>query len=437
MHTARIFKASALFGLFCAGVGAARLAAAEPGFTSLFDGRTLNGWQAVGQRGEGYVVKDGVLVCPASGGGNLFTEREFENFVFRFEFKLSENGNNGVGIRAPLEGDPAYVGMEIQILDDYGPSYQGRLRPAQYHGSIYDVVAAKRGALKPAGEWNEEEILADGRHIQVTLNGQVIVDADLNDVHDPATLMKHPGLLRAKGHIGFLGHGTHVEFRNLRIKELPATRVDNSPPPGFVALFNGRDLAGWKGLLASPYDNPAKRATLSPEALRALQAKADERMRAHWRAEDGVLVFDGQGDSLCTARHYGDFELWVDWKIHEKGDSGIYLRGCPQVQIWDPADRGPNPQGLGSGGLYNNQKHPSAPLKLADNPIGQWNHFRILMIGERVHVYLNDELVVNNTVLENYWERDKPVYPTGPIELQNHGNTLYFKNIYVREIPRQ
>lgn len=409
----------------------------EAGFVKLFDGSTLIGWKAVGQKGPGYVARDGVLVCPADGGGNLFTEREYENFVFRFEFKLTANANNGVGIRAPLEGDAAYMGMEIQVLDDNGPAYKDKLRPNQYHGSIYDVAGAKTGALKPTGEWNSEEIMADGRMIRVTVNGQVIVEKDLNTVTDPMVLRKHPGLLRERGHIGFLGHGTHVEFRNIRVKELPGHfGKDNTPPPGFQALFNGKDVTNWKGLLAGPNDNPAKRAKLSPAELGPLQQKADESMRAHWKVVDGVLVFDGKGSSLSTARDYGDFELFVDWKIHEKGDSGIYLRGTPQVQIWDPNDEKGNKNKQGSGGLFNNQKNPSGPLKKADRPIGEWNRFRILMVGEKVHVYLNNELVVNDTTLENYWERDKPIYPTGSIELQNHGNTLYFKNIYVREISR-
>jgi hypothetical protein len=243
-------------------------------------------------------------------------------------------------------------------------------------------------------------------------------------------------MLRPRGHIGFLGHGTELAFRNMRVKELPRSDADNAPPPGFSALFNGKDLSGWKGLPTGPNDNPSKRSKLTPEVFANEQAKANERMLQHWKAENGVLVFDGKGDSLCTLKEYGDFELLVDWKIHEKGDSGIYLRGSPQVQIWDPNNRGPNPKGQGSGGLYNNQKNPSGPLSLADKPIGEWNRFRVLMVGEKVHIFLNDVLVVNDTTLENYWERDKPIYPTGQIELQNHGNNLYFKNVYIREIPR-
>jgi len=203
--------------------------------------------------------------------------------------------------------------------------------------------------------------------------------------------------------------------------------ADNTPPEGFTALFNGKDLTGWKGLLKPPLDNPARRAKATPEELAAAQKEADENMRAHWKVEDGVLVFDGKGRSLSTAKDYGDFELWVDWKILPGGDSGIYLRGTPQVQIWDRPE--------GSGGLYNNKTHPSKPLKPADKPVGQWNTFYIKMVGERVTVKLNGETVVDNVVLENYWERDKPIYPTGPIELQNHGNTLWFKNIYIRELP--
>jgi Domain of Unknown Function (DUF1080) len=194
---------------------------AEPGFISLFDGKTTTGWKLVRGHGPGYVVKDGVLVCPADGGGNLFTEREYANFIFRFEFKTEPGGNNGVGIRTPLEGDAAYQGMEIQILDDGHERYKGKIKSEQHHGSIYDVIPARTGFLKPAGEWNTEEIEARGSRIRVTLNGVLITDADLATVREPDVLRKHPGLNRKAGHIGFLGHGSHVEFRNIRIKPLP------------------------------------------------------------------------------------------------------------------------------------------------------------------------------------------------------------------------
>ena len=195
-------------------------AGVEPGFTPLFDGNTLDGWTLVGGHGPGYIVQNGVIVCPANGGGNLFTRKEYSNFVFRFEFRLTPGANSGIGIRAPLQGDAAYQGMEIQILDDGNSRYKGKLKPAQYHGSIYDVIPARPGFLKPAGEWNQEEITADSRRIHVVLNGVILVDADLDIVREPEVLKRHPGLARASGHIGFLGHGTRVEFRNVRVREL-------------------------------------------------------------------------------------------------------------------------------------------------------------------------------------------------------------------------
>jgi hypothetical protein len=210
--------------------------------------------------------------------------------------------------------------------------------------------------------------------------------------------------------------------------------ADNTPPEGFTALFNGKDLTNWKGLLKEPLDSPARRAKASREELARAQVEADANMKEHWKVEDGVLVFDGRrgGRSLATAKDYGDFEMYVDWKILPKGDSGIYLRGTPQVQIWDPD--GEKQNAVGSGGLFNNQKHASKPTKRADKPIGEWNTFWIKMVGEKVWIKLNNELVVDGVVLENYWEKGKPIYPTGQIELQNHGNPLYFKNIYIKEL---
>jgi len=206
----------------------------DPGFTSIFNGRDLAGW-IYGRRGSGenktgmgYQVERGVIFSTKDDGGNLYTEKEYANFVLRFEFRLTENANNGIGIRAPLEGDAAYVGMEIQVLDDSGSAYTNLL-PGQYHGSIYRVVAAKRGFQTPVGEWNSEEITATGRQITVKLNGTTIVDANLDDVKDEATLTEHRDLTRPEGsrgiantsgHIGFLGHGAHVEFRNIRVKVL-------------------------------------------------------------------------------------------------------------------------------------------------------------------------------------------------------------------------
>jgi len=206
----------------------------------------------------------------------------------------------------------------------------------------------------------------------------------------------------------------------------------NVAPEGFVALFNGKDLTGWKGLVG----NPKSRAAMKPDDLAAAQKVADEKMRAHWSVKEGVLLFDGKGDSICTAKNYGNFQLMCDWKIEKGGDSGLYLRGTPQVQIWDTEWEPYFKHGAdkGSGSLWNNAKNPRFPDVKADNPVGQWNTFDITMIGEKVTIKLNGKTVVNNVTLENYWERDKPIYAKEQIELQNHGNTLYFRNIFIKEL---
>jgi HEAT repeat protein len=262
------------------------------------------------------------------------------------------------------------------------------------------------------------------------------------------SFLEHPELrsqaASAVARIGFSGIDIGEEFSNPQLlslfqkvaRNVPNDRVrqnmdnrigDLLKQEGFVPLFNRRDLTGWKGLVA----NPVKRAKMIPEEMVKAQALADESMHVHWKVDEGVLTFDGGGESLCTVEDYEDFEMFVDWKIEEGGDSGIYLRGSPQIQIWGP-DQSPD----GSGGLYNNKVGPSKPLVRADNPLGEWNTFYIKMIGEQVTVYLNGVLVVDDVVMENYWERDKPIYPSGQIELQAHNTPLYFRNIYIREILR-
>ena len=177
----------------------------------------------------------------------------------------------------------------------------------------------------------------------------------------------------------------------------PAPGKDNTPPPGFKALFNGKDLQGWQGLVELP-----QRAKLTKEEFEVKQKEANEKYLPHWTVRDGVLYYDG------------------------KGQSGIYVRGTPQVQIWD--------RPVGSGGLFNNQKNPKDPLKNADKPVGEWNTFRITMRGDTVSIWLNGELVVDKVTMENYWERGKPLPSQGPIELQHHGNPIEFKNIYIKEL---
>ncbi|MGH9666898.1 MAG: 3-keto-disaccharide hydrolase, partial [Bryobacteraceae bacterium] len=197
------------------------LLAAGDGFLPLFNGHSLAGWTLVGGKGPGYVVQEGHIVCPADGGGNLFTTAEYADFLLRLEFRMSPGANNGVGIRAPLTGRTSRQGIEIQLRDDSAPEYRERQQPVKKTGSVYDVIPAATGALKPAGIWNAMEITAKGRHIQVALNGTQILNADLDSVTDTGILRLHPGLARTSGHIGFLGHGTRIEFRNIRIHPLP------------------------------------------------------------------------------------------------------------------------------------------------------------------------------------------------------------------------
>ena len=173
---------------------------------------------------------------------------------------------------------------------------------------------------------------------------------------------------------------------------------------------------------------------MSTAELAAAQAKADVIMRRDWRVENGALTYHGQGyENLCSITDHGNYELFADWRIEPLADSGLYLRGCPQVQIWDLEAKG-NPKREGSGGLYNNTKTPTGPLVQADRPVGQWNRFRILMLEDKVTVFLNGMLVVNNLPLENYWDRTQPLFPTGSIELQAHNSVVAFKNVYLRPL---
>lgn len=197
---------------------------AESGFVSLFDGKSLTGWSAAP---NGYSVEDGNLVCVAGGKGNLLTDKEYTDFVLKFEFKLTAGANNGLGIRCPkqLEGNLHLDGIELQILDDTAEKYK-TLQPYQYHGSIYGIVPARQGALKPVGEWNQQQVTVKGRKITVVVNGTTTVDADLDEATKDGTIDKqpHPGLKRTAGHIGFLGHGDRVDFRHLQIKDLSSSR---------------------------------------------------------------------------------------------------------------------------------------------------------------------------------------------------------------------
>jgi hypothetical protein len=226
----------------------------------------------------------------------------------------------------------------------------------------------------------------------------------------------------------------------LALTAAAASAEDNTPPKGFTALFNGKDLMGWQGAIAF-----GERQKMSEAKRAAVQKETDAKVLPHWKVEDGILINDGLGGNLGSAKDYGNFELYVDWKIEPLGDSGIYLRGNPQVQIWDSDKLDPKNKsvakdiGKGSGGLWNNTKN-NQPVKKADKAPGQWNTFHIVMKNGMVTVHLNGELVVDNVALENHFEKGKPLPDKGPIELQAHYRAdgkpgkLWFRNIYIKEL---
>jgi len=210
-----------------------------------------------------------------------------------------------------------------------------------------------------------------------------------------------------------------------------------TPPPGFRAIFNGNDLSGWHGM---GHFDPRKLDAMSAEDRAAKRAKDLADLRAHWRVEGGEIVNDGKGVYLTTDAEYGDFELLLDYKTVAKADSGVYLRATPQVQIWDFTEAGgkwSRGADKGSGGLWNNTSGAPGkdPLVLADKPFGEWNHFRILLIGARTSVWLNEHLVVDHAALENFWDRGRSLRPRGPIQLQTHGGEIRWRNVFLREIP--
>lgn len=209
---------------------------------------------------------------------------------------------------------------------------------------------------------------------------------------------------------------------------------NNQPPEGFASLFNGENLDGWTG---GTTRDPRQIAAMPADEREAHGAKLQEAIGEHWRVEGGALISDGQGPHLVTTRGYGNFELWVDYMLKANGDSGVYLRDTPQVQIWDPSNVQAHRHGSdkGSGGLWNNKTHARFPTEVADRPIGEWNRMYIQMVGQYVTVKLNGMTVVENVVMENFFERSLPVFKAGTIHLQTHGSETRFRNVFIREIP--
>ena len=452
----------------------------DEGFVSIFNGKDLTGWSGALSRYGVDEKEPGVLQCfperklAAGERGDLYTDRIYTNFVLRFEFQMPKNGNNGLGLRiTDVKADAAYYGMcELQLLDDGGDRYYNasnktdKLKPYQYTGSVYGCVAARRDNIdkqiwgkdknftgggsyvRKPGMWNFEEVKVIGSEIEVYLNGYLITKADVSKFRgdgDTPDGRKHPGLRNSVGRIGWLGHGHNVKWKNIRIKELPddAKMGDVCPfqaeraPEGFETYFDGSPSqlrTMWKGVTTQEkFDNPKVRQAATAEKRAEMQRIADRGRDEHWHVRNGNLYFDGYqgGYSLATAKDYADFEMWCDWRtLSITGDSGLYLRGSPQVQIWDAH----NQWHIGSGGLYNNKKNPSKALKIADRQVGDWNRFHVIMRGEKVTVWLNGELVVDNVTLENYWDRAQPIFPKEQIELQCHGDPTEWRNIFIKEL---
>ncbi len=386
----------------------------------LFNGTDLSGW-----KGGGYVVEDGAIACTPQ-GRNLMTEETFANYVLDFDFKLTPGANNGLGIHYPGNGDAAYTGMEIQVLDSTHPKYKD-LKDYQFHGGLYTLKAAKQGALKPVGEWNQQRVTVMANNLKVELNGEVILRADLDEL--AKFHPQHEGVKRRSGHIGWLGHGDKVLFRKIHIGELPPVANEaGAKAAGFTKIFDGRSLAGWKH---------------TPDTT-------------NWKIANGVLKHNGlKGpiNDLWSEKSYGDVTLVFDWRWSGRGpdksqpvvlpdgtengradieelDSGVYLRGNTksQVNLWNWT--------VGSGEVYGYRtdgnmsaevKAGVTPKAKADKPLGEWNRMMITIRGDRLGVTLNGQEVIKDAELPG-------VPASGPIGFQHHGSAIDFANVWIKEL---
>jgi hypothetical protein len=391
----------------------------EHAMRSLFNGKDLTGW-----KGEGYAVEGGAIFCTPQ-GRNLITEETFANYVLDFEFQLTPGANNGLGIHYPGTGDAAYTGMEVQILDSTAEKYKD-LKDYQFHGGLYTLAAAKQGFLKPVGEWNRQRVTVMGPSLMVQLNGEVILNANFDELS--AKFPKHEGVKRRAGHIGWLGHGDRVGYRNINIVELPpVANEDGVKSGGFTKIFDGSTLNGWKH---------------TPDT-------------ANWKAANGILKHNGMPGpikDLWTEKSYADLTLVFDWRWSGRGpqksqpkvmpdgsnngtveieefDSGIYLRGNSksQVNLWNWP--------IGSGEVYGYRTDAKMPAEIkaavtpkakADKPIGEWNRTMIQLKGDRLTVTLNGKVVIPDAQLPGIAE-------SGPIGLQHHGSAIDFANIWIKE----
>jgi hypothetical protein len=362
----------------------------EDGVVPLFNGRDLSGWHALNH----WLVEDGVLHCTGErdGSGWLRSELMYEDFVLRLEYKISPRGNSGIFVRAPVVGRCSQIGMEIQIRDD-----RGRDPSSSSAGALYKIMAPARSVSKPAMEWNDIEISCRGKRVVTTMNGEQLYHVDLDDDELNARLaddFKASGRRRF-GHIGLQNHGKPVWFRNIRIKPLP--------PQGYIPLFNGRDLGGWR-----------------------------EVGHGSWSVENGLLVFEGKAAGrLLSEQMHGDFRLKLDYRLTEGAGGGVCVGGSDtdggvEVQLLDDAGAEPSP--TSSGALHG----ILAPAKNATRPTGGWN---------QLEVTRRDGVLSANLNIVDLWsaglaEHDKlrALPARCAIGLQGSGGRIEFRNIYLKPL---
>jgi len=362
----------------------------QQGFVPIFNGADLSGWQVMGS--ESWSAKDGVIECSGEGGGWLRSEAQYRDFILRLEYKASKDANSGIFVRATLEGDPAFTGMEIQVLDDYG-------EPPDKHsaGSLYDAVAPAVNASKPAGEWNQVEITLWGDELTVVQNGHKLYSVNLADpaLNAPqAEDRKFPNRAQI-GYIGLQNHGSQVWYRKIRINE------------GYLPIFNGHSVDGWKTV------NPNDKS---------------------WSAADGVLACSGsEGSYIYNVHKYGDFSLRLKYRIAPNGNSGVFLRvgdindfpgSGTEVQILD--SYGGEPSKAGAGAIYD----LIAPSKNMARPADQWNQFQISCWKGRLVIVMNGEKIID-TAIDQY-DKLKRLPAEGYLGLQNHHSRVEFRDISVK-----
>ncbi len=397
-----------IFALLVCLVVVGSASCAETGWTALFDGKDLSGWTITAAEPgheSTWEVKDGVIHCGQKGGSWLRSNEEYEDFILTLEYKISPGGNSGIFIRSAEKGNPAYTGMELQIYDDFGE------KPSPHSaGAIYGSVAASKNVSKPAGEWNEVTIFCIGRRVVDVMNGEKIIDVNLDDYTVPLRNQTPLSQRLRKGFIGLQNYGNPAWFRDISIKPILSSEK------GWVELFNGKDLSGWAVMGSN---------------------------KEGFSANDGIIECNGKGGFwLRSNEQHENFLLDLEFKISKGGNSGIFIRsgesGNPafsgmEIQIMDDCGRPPDTHSTGC--IY----AAVAPSKNMSRPAGEWNHMFIGCLGRNVFIVMNGEGIVD-VDLDEY---DKPLeghsalrerLTNGFIGLQDHGSPVSFRNIGIKEI---